>query len=365
MASLIKKRSLKVERKSSINIQPTNVYEFLHNDRSIPTKNSIFSLKDNYCSLSGKEATELYKKDITEKIKKYEQTFNKKLHSKTKLLFSAVVNLNEKHTPQDVQKIANYLKKKLWCEIYQISIHRDEGHVNEKGEGIINHHAHIVFSGLDYQGRSVRRKLTKQFLRELQTETARLLNMERGTDARVSKRKRLGTYEYKEYKKREQRELNKIKTISKTEQTKLKLENAKLKKELKEQEKKIFDLMNEREKLLFDNYELKEEIKTLNEENNELMKENESLIKDEQKYLNKIEELQNIIKDLRKQMIEVNKNSPTKIFNQKDYLYLSELKKLLKVNNIEEMTEKILKMKKKIDKYEKQVNKKSPAQISF
>jgi len=356
-----------VERKSSINIQPTNVYEFLHNDRSIPTKNSIFSADDNYYSLSSKEAIEFYKKDIAEKIRKYEQTFNRKLHSKTKLLFSAVLNLNEKHTAEDVQKVAGFLKERLGCEIYQIAIHRDEGHVNEKGEGIINYHAHIVFSGLDYQGRSVRRKLTKQFLRELQTETARLLNMERGTDARISGRKRLGTYEYKEHKKREQRELNKIKTISKTEQTKLKLENARLKKELKEQKEKNNKLFEEKEKLLFDNYKLKEQNEKLLSENELLTNENEELISAEQNYLRKIEELQNIIKQMRKQMIEVNKKSPTKIFNQKDYIYLSELKKMLNAKNIEEMTEKILKMKKRIEQYQSKTLKKSvnPTQISF
>ena len=356
-----------MERKSSINIQPTNVYEFLHNDRSIKTKNSIFNVNDNDYSMSGKEAIEFYKKDIAKKIRKYEQTFNRKLHSKTKLLFSAVLNLNEKHTAEDVQKVADFLKEKLGCEIYQLSIHRDEGHYDENNNPVVNYHAHIVFSGLDYQGRSVRRKLTKQFLRELQTETARLLNIERGTDARISGRKRLGTYEYKEHKKREQRELNKIKTISKTEQTKMKLENAKMKKEIKELKEKINKLNEEKEELLVNNFNLREQNERLKEENKELVDENEELISTEQEYLNKIEELQETIKQMRKQMIEVNKKSPTKIFNQKDYIYLSELKKLLNAKNIEEMTEKILKMKKRIEQYQSKTPKKSvnPTQISF
>ena len=355
-----------MERKSSINIQETGVHEFLHNDRSVPTKNSIFNKSNNYFNLSGKDAIEFYKRDIEEKIKRYKQTFNKKLHSKTKLLFSAVVNLNEKHTPKDVQEVANYLKEKLGCEIYQIAVHEDEGHFDEKNNPIINYHAHIVFSGLDHQGRSVRRKLTKQFLRELQTKTAEILGMERGTDARVSGRRRLSTYEYKEHKKREQIELNKIKTISKTEQTKMKLENAKMKKEIKELKEKINELNKEKEELLFDNFKLREQNKRLKEENKELVDENEELISAEQGYLNKIEELQETLKQMRRQMIEVNKKSSTQIFNQKDYLYLSELKKLLKVDNIEEMSNKILKMKRKIEQYQnKSLNPSNPAQISL
>ena len=221
-------------RKSSINIQATQSFEFYHNDRSHPTKNSIFSVSNNFYSLPAKNADQLFKRDIQEKIKKYEQKYKKKINKNTKLLFSAVVNLNEKHTPEDIKKICDYLEQKLGTRVYQYVIHRDEGYIDENGQKHVNHHAHIIFSGLDSNGRSVRRKLTKTFLRQLQTDVAKILKMERGTPAKVSGRKRLSAREYKEHKKREERELKIIKTLKKTELLKEKLKYQKEIKELKE-----------------------------------------------------------------------------------------------------------------------------------
>ena len=109
-------------RKSSINIQSTGVYEFYHNDRTKPTKNSIFDISNNFYSLSAREAEEVYKKDIAEKIKRYEQKYKKKINRNTKLLFSAVVNLTEKHTPADVKKICDYLEQKLYQFSYNYSL---------------------------------------------------------------------------------------------------------------------------------------------------------------------------------------------------------------------------------------------------
>ena len=85
-------------------------------------------------------------------------------------------------------------------------MHRDEGHISENGEKIKNYHAHIEFMGLDSKGNSVRRKLDKKSLIELQSQTAKLLKMERGknyTLLQEKRPKRLDTYEFKKAKEME------------------------------------------------------------------------------------------------------------------------------------------------------------------
>ena len=70
-------------------------------------------------------------------------------------------------------------------------MHRDEGHIIEADNEdmhdsikvnteIKNYHGHIEMLGLDSKGNSIRRKLDKPTLREIQTDVANILGMERG-----------------------------------------------------------------------------------------------------------------------------------------------------------------------------------------
>ena len=79
-----------------------------------------------------------------------------------------------------------------------MSMHRDEGHIIEEesqaihdkikvNTAIKNYHGHIEFLGLDSQGNSIRRKLDKPMLREIQTEVAKILGMERGRQTSYNK----------------------------------------------------------------------------------------------------------------------------------------------------------------------------------
>ena len=86
--------------------------------------------------------------------------------------------------------------------------------------------------GLDEEGRSVRKKITRQYLRNLQTEIAKILKMERGEDIRKTKRKRLDTYQYKIHKKRMDEELKQKNEMI----NKLQKENEELKQKIKELE---------------------------------------------------------------------------------------------------------------------------------
>ena len=183
------------ERKSSINIQSGHTAEFFHNTRETPTKNSIFSTQDNYTNLTAKQSLSLYNQELQARTQLYTNRTGQKLQKKAITLLSSVINLKANSTKEDVEKVCKLLEQKLNTKVIQYSIHQDEGHTTSKGEKVVNYHAHILFMGLDNSGVSVRKKLDKKMLRELQTDVAICLNMERGKEN--SKTKRLSTYDYK------------------------------------------------------------------------------------------------------------------------------------------------------------------------
>lgn len=193
---------------SSIHIQAGGSGYFAHNSRESKTVNAIFSDEENYCSCTNAKAFETYKKELSSRTNAYLENnpTRKKLHEKTITHLSAIVNFNQEHTPDDIKKVCDYLEKTFDTKVIQFAMHRDEGHINESGEKVKNYHAHIEFMGLDSKGNSVRRKLDKKSLIELQSKTAELLNMQRGknyTELQERRPKRLDTYEFKKAKEME------------------------------------------------------------------------------------------------------------------------------------------------------------------
>ncbi len=222
-----------MERKSSIHIEQGNLGFLFHNDRSKPTANSIFSQEKNEYSCSAKEALEIYREELQKRSEAYTQRTGKKLHKNTITHLSAIVNLDEQHTLEDVKKIAEYLEQELDTKVFQIAVHRDEGYVEEDGTPHINYHAHLEMLGLDKQGNSIRRKLDRKFLINLQDKVAEILQMERGvnyTAERKKRPKRLDTYEYKEHARRQAEKEKEL--LAKVKD--LKEENRRLREELKE-----------------------------------------------------------------------------------------------------------------------------------
>jgi chromosome segregation ATPase len=202
--------------------------------------------------------------------------------------------LQKHHSLYDVKKVANFLEEKLDTKVCQIAIHRDEGFKDENGVKK-NYHAHIEFLGLDQQGKSIRRKLTKNFLRELQTETAKILGMERGQ--KNSKKRRLDTYEFKEHAKRKEEEK-------------------------KEQLAKIKDL------------------KEINKNLREKLQENHAQRSDYQK-------LENLVKDLRREIQFKNLSIENLIDKAKSF----EEESILKTKKIEEIEMENFKIKRELKKY--------------
>jgi len=199
---------------SSIHIEKGNLSFCFHNDRTKPTANSIFDDEKNEVDKNALEAIELYRKELERRMKAYTKRTGKKLQKNTITHLSAIVNLNKEHALEEVKKVADFLEETLGTKVFQIAIHRDEGHMDENGKMIKNYHAHIEFLGIDQEGRSIRRKLTRGYLINLQTQIANILQMQRGTNytkERKKRPKRLDTYEYKEHAKRAAKQQEELK----------------------------------------------------------------------------------------------------------------------------------------------------------
>jgi len=238
---------------SSIHIEQGKLGYVYHNSRENHTENSIFTDEENYCSADAKTAIKTYREELRKRSGAYTARTGRKLPSNTATHLSAIVNLNQNHTEQDAKKVVEYLEKNFDTKVFQYSIHRDEGHIDENGKQIKNYHMHIEFLGLDSRGQSIKRRLKKKELIQLQTDIANILGMERGINyakERKKRPKRLDTYEFKEHKKQEEKAVRaKVKD--------LKAEIKQLRAELKE----AHALRPQYAKLEQINRELKERIK--------------------------------------------------------------------------------------------------------
>lgn len=95
---------------------------------------------------------------------------------------------------EELSKLADELKGRFNLNVFQIHIHRDEGHwETETKEWIPNLHAHFVFDWTEeITGISI--KLNRKRMSEMQTLVAEELGMERGVS---SDKKHIDAYAYK------------------------------------------------------------------------------------------------------------------------------------------------------------------------
>ena len=207
-------------RESSIHIERgKSLGYFAHNDRSKKTKNSIFDVSQNEVNRSAKEAIKIFREELERRSKRYKEKTGRKLHAKTVTHLSAIVNLNGTHTLKDLERVANLLEEKFGVKVVQCALHKDEGYVDQiTKEKHVNYHGHLEMLGIDEEGRSCRRKLTRSALSQLQTEVAKLLNMPRGRNyakERAPRPHRRDTYAYKAMKQAEEQERVKREKIAK------------------------------------------------------------------------------------------------------------------------------------------------------
>lgn len=202
---------------ASINLKKSNPFQMFHNSTVRPGYAIGGEL---YCNLKGYEAKKLKEKIIREAIESYNRTKKPKAPSfkATSYEWSAVCNIKENTTMADLERLAQHFQDKYGFQCYQIAIHRDEGHINDNGEKVINHHAHLEFITLDKEtGKQCfkLRDFPPNKMREIQTEVAEILQMERGIDKRISGAKRIEPRTYARMKELERQTLRELKAEAK------------------------------------------------------------------------------------------------------------------------------------------------------
>lgn len=168
---------------SSINIEPSKINNTEHNTRFVsPT----YLLKEKSLGveydLNHEEAKVLYQSLLKEAVTNYTQRTGQQLQAK-KLRWSAVVNIKDTTTMDDLKKLTQKLYQEYGWQCYQIAIHRDEGHKDpDTGETIYNLHAHLEFLMLNKKGIYCFKKgqWGKGKMSKLQDLVAEQLQMKRG-----------------------------------------------------------------------------------------------------------------------------------------------------------------------------------------
>ena len=187
---------------SSFNMKPSTDFQVFHNANIRPSYVIGGELE---CNRKGYEAKELKEAIVNEAKQTYKQRTKRAFQSMA-YEWSAVVNIKPDTTMQDLERLSKHFSDKYGFQCYQIAIHRDEGHIDENGERQINHHAHLEFITLDKQtGRNRQRELKPQTLRQIQSEVAEILGMQRGIDKRISKAERIEPRKYAKLKEAEKK----------------------------------------------------------------------------------------------------------------------------------------------------------------
>lgn len=179
--------------KSSINFQKASAHWEKHNAREDEPSYLLPSefRKQNYFWRAEQSPQEIFKAEHSKCSKGKRPRFENS-H------WEAVLNLNANHTEKDVERVAKYIAETLNIIPVAIAIHRDEGHLNERGRPVYNYHAHINFITVKDGRQNWRKEYIKpETLRQLQTEVAELLGMERGKDKRETQVERLSAKQFK------------------------------------------------------------------------------------------------------------------------------------------------------------------------
>jgi len=121
---------------------------------------------------------------IADRIQKIEgfckEKSGRKLQKNAMPVREAVVVIKEDTTMLELQNLAKRLEEELKIRVFQIAIHKDEGHTdNDTKEWKTNYHAHLV---ADWQDLETGKTLKHQSYHysKMQDLTAECLNMERG-----------------------------------------------------------------------------------------------------------------------------------------------------------------------------------------
>jgi hypothetical protein len=182
----IKKGRMEAMAGSSIHIAPqakSTTHNFFHNAREDKHEPKYLLPREhrqaNETNKSGAQALSEFNSLVKERSEIYTKSTGQKLQKKTRLLYSAVINLEEYHSLKDIEPIIAYIEKSLDTKVIQASCHHDEGHISkEDGQPHRNNHNHLEIFGLNSQGRGIAKSLNREFLTNLQEVVSKQLNME-------------------------------------------------------------------------------------------------------------------------------------------------------------------------------------------
>ncbi|MFC3159341.1 hypothetical protein SAMN05443633_103262 [Chryseobacterium arachidis] len=140
--------------------------------------------------------------DRLHKIESYcKEKSGRKLQKNAMPIREAVVVIKENTTMQDLHQLSKRLEEELQIRIFQIAVHKDEGHFDkESKEWKPNYHAHLV---ADWQNLQTGKTLKHQSFHysKMQDITSECLGMERGTEGSKG---RLEAIEFKIQKKEQE-----------------------------------------------------------------------------------------------------------------------------------------------------------------
>ncbi len=188
--------------KSSFNIDFTKAGSFYHNFRRGFLAKDVrgdLSFQNEY-TCSFEEARKRAKQmKIDADIAYLRRRGQKPKYDPEKIYWSAEVNAREWHTIEDLKRAAAVIEKEMGYRLIYGCLHKDEGHLNDDGEWVMNCHFHLEFISLDQNGISQHRKtFSPSLMSKLQTKIAAVLGMERGQSKEITGREHLTPKQYKQ-----------------------------------------------------------------------------------------------------------------------------------------------------------------------
>jgi chromosome segregation ATPase len=219
--------------KASINFQKTQANSVAETTREFEADYLLpeeHRLENEYWNC-GKSDSQIFQEELAKASRK-----GGRVPKEQNSLWEGVLNLNKEHTLKDVQRVAKHIEEKFNVICTRIAVHRDEGHINERGIVEYNLHAHLNFVSYKDGKQNWRRENIKDGFIQLQTDIAQILNMERGKSRKETLAVHLPPKQHRREAK--QREAKEKEIVA------LKTENEALKYDFREYQQRITALEN-------------------------------------------------------------------------------------------------------------------------
>lgn len=178
---------------ASIHFQKAEQIAFYHNSREafIPETSNEELRQKNECDRTAEEARQMFEELSAQGDENFLKNCGRRTNMKAEnKLWESVMNLRGRHTMADVQRVNEKIQKITGFIPIQTSIHRGEGHTDEKtGDFIQNVHAQTLWLTQEPEtGKSMAYLLfgQKDVYRKIQDIVAEELGMTRGQSAEIT-----------------------------------------------------------------------------------------------------------------------------------------------------------------------------------